>query len=84
MRTMERIIQMVASLVAGSLLALTAGVALARAGAAPGWYYGVGLCLTALTVFRILAPTGGVHVDRFKHVHGRRGKDETHLPRPNA
>jgi hypothetical protein len=80
MQTMERIPHIAACLLVFALLTLVADIALTLAGAAIGWYYGVGLCLTALTVFRILSPTGGVPVARI--AAGRKRPDDEHLPRP--
>ncbi|HXP99532.1 MAG TPA: hypothetical protein VN845_05650 [Solirubrobacteraceae bacterium] len=57
-----------------------ADIALTLVGASLGWYYGVGLCLTALTVFRILSPTGRVPIARLATRRRRAG--EKHLPRP--
>ncbi len=77
---MERILDIVAWLLVFGILTLLADIALTLAGASIGWYYGVGLCLTALTVFRILSPTGGMPV---AWIAGRRKRpDDKRLPRP--
>ena len=60
---------------------LIVDIALTLAGASIGWYYGVGVCLTALTVFQVTFPdrsecrSGGSPPD------GIRPGDQ-HLPRP--
>jgi hypothetical protein len=80
MQTMERIPHIVACLLVFGILTLFADIALTLAGASIGWYYGVGLCLTALTVFQILSPTGGVPVARI--VARRKRPSDERLPRP--
>lgn len=62
------------------ILTFVADIALTLAGASIGWYYGVGLCLTALTVFQILSPTGGTPVARIAARRKRPG--DQRLPRP--
>jgi hypothetical protein len=59
MQTMRRIRQIAVCLLVFSILTFFADIVLTLAGASLGWYYGVGLCFTALTVFRALSPTGG-------------------------
>ena len=81
---MDRVVQLICALVGISFLAFAAGVALARAGAGMGWYYGVGLLLVCVGVFRTLEPTAGISVRRFKRLRRRRGKDHTHVPRPTS
>jgi hypothetical protein len=80
MQTMRRITDIVACLLAFGILTLFADIALTLADASIGWYYGVGLCLTALTVFQILSPTGGVPVGRIAARRKRPG--DQHLPGP--
>lgn len=80
MQTMERIFHIAACLLVFGILTLLADIALALAGASLGWYYGVGLCLTALTVFRILSPAGGAPVARIPTRRKRPG--DKRLPRP--
>jgi hypothetical protein len=76
MQTMQRIPRIAACLLVFGILTFSADIALTLAGASLGWYYGVGLCLTALTVFRILSPTGGAPaapiVVREKHAGDKR------------
>jgi hypothetical protein len=80
MQTMERIIYIAACLFAFGILTLLADMGLTLAGASLGWYYGVGLCLTALTVFQILSPTGGMPA---AWIAGRRKRaGDKRLPRP--
>jgi hypothetical protein len=80
MQTMERIPHIAACLLVFGILTLFADIALTLAGASIGWYYGVGLCLTALTVFQILSPTSGMPVARIAARRKRPG--DQNLPRP--
>lgn len=82
MQTMERIPQIAACLLVFSILTLFADIALTIAGASLGWYYGVGLCLTALTVFRILSPSGGMSIDRIANSRRKGSRNDKRLPRP--
>jgi hypothetical protein len=78
MQTMERIHRIVVCLLVFGIVTFVADIALTIAGASIGWYYGLGLCLTALTVFQILSPTGGMPVARIATC-GKRSGDQ-HLP----
>jgi hypothetical protein len=80
MQTMRRITDIVACLLAFGILTLFVDIALTLAGTSIGWYYGLGLCLTALTVFQILSPTGGVPIGRITARRKRPG--DQHLSRP--
>jgi cytochrome b len=81
MQTMENIFRVVACLVAGAVLASLAYVSLSTANASPGWYYGIGLSLAAVTAFRVCVPTAGVPVARIVAAHRKRRHDDNHLPR---
>lgn len=78
---MERIFQIAACLLAFVVLTFFADIALTVAGASLGWYYGVGLCLTAVTVFQILSPTGGIPIAQIAEARKKR-QDKKRLPRP--
>jgi|HubBroStandDraft_6_1064221.scaffolds.fasta_scaffold215336_4 hypothetical protein len=80
MRTMKHIRQIAVCLLVFSILTFFADIALTFAGASVGWYYSVGLCLTALTVFRILSPASAMPIARIA-AHRKRPVDER-LPRP--
>jgi hypothetical protein len=77
---MERIRHIAVCLLVFGILTLFVDIALALAGASIGWYYGVGLCLTALTVFQILSPTSGMPVAWIATRRKRPG--DKRLPRP--
>jgi hypothetical protein len=81
MQTMENIFRIAACLTAGTVLASLAYVSLSTANASPGWYYGIGLCLAAITAFRVCVPTAGVPVARIVAGHRKRRHDDKHLPR---
>ncbi len=74
---MERIAQLIGTLVGVSVLAFAAGVFLVRVEAGLGWYYGVGLLLTGLAVLRTLVPSAGLSGRRIK---GPWRKDSAHVP----
>ena len=69
------------SLLGGCLLTVAADGLLASVGAAYGWYYGVGICVTGLVTYRILIPAIGVPVRPRWTIPGGRDKSESHLPR---
>ena len=78
MRTMEHIFRVVACLVAGAVLAALAYVSLSTANASPGWYYGIGLWLAAVTAFRVCVPTAGVPVTRIVAAYRKHRHDDKH------
>ncbi len=78
---MDRIFQIVACLLAFAILTFLADIALTVAGASLGWYYSVGLCLTAVTVFRMMSPTRGIPIARIAEARKKR-HDNKRLPRP--
>jgi hypothetical protein len=81
---MDRLARIAASLVGVSILAFAAGFFLARVNATPGWYYGVGLCLVALGVLRMFAPTTGIAPLGFSLIKRQRHKDGDRAPSPVA
>jgi hypothetical protein len=69
------------SVFAMCILAPAAGVFLARAHAANGWYVGVGLFLGGLGVWRTMAPPGaGIRIGGFR----ARGHSSISRPNPPA
>jgi hypothetical protein len=78
---MERIAQLIGTLVGVSVMAFAAGVFLVRVDAGFGWYYGVGLLLTGLAVLRALVPSAGLSWRRIKRL---RHKDNAQVPHPTA
>ena len=81
MPMMERITQLIGTLIGVSVLAFAAGVFLMRVDAGFGWYYAVGLLLTGLAVLRTLVPSAGLSGSRIK---GLWRKDSAHMPHPTA
>ncbi len=82
MQTMERIRQIVISLLVFSSIAFLVDLVLISLGAPLGLCYGVSLCLTALTVYRIVSPTRPATTIRSHARRGKRDRDDEHLPRP--
>jgi hypothetical protein len=79
---MERIRQIAMSLLVFSLIVFLVDLVLIGLGAPLVLCYGVSLCLTALTVYRIVSPTRSATTTRFYARRGKRDRDDEHLPRP--
>lgn len=56
MQTKEFAMRVVTSLLAGCLLILIADLSLAYISARSGWYYGIGVGVTAFMTFRVVPP----------------------------
>lgn len=82
MQTMEHIFRVAACLLAGAVLASLAYLSLSTAGASPDWYYGVGLWLAGLTIFRVCFPTAGIPVARIAAAMRKDDDKDKRLPRP--
>lgn len=81
----QRMMQFLFSLAAVSVLSFAAGITLAELEAARGWYYGIGLALTALGVFRTLnPPTVGISLSGLRWSRPGHHKDHVGTPHPTA
>jgi hypothetical protein len=70
--------RIVVTLVLALLVAAAGGVFLARVGAGAGWYYVLGVALSALVVLRALAPTVGITTAQLDARRGRQRRVDAH------
>jgi hypothetical protein len=77
---MARIARFAITLAGACLIAFAAGIALTRLHADTGWYYGVGITLTAIVGLRTLVPDSGISIGGRPHRGPHRRARHKHLP----
>lgn len=80
MATMARVARLAVTLAGACLIAFAAGIALTRLHAGAGWYYGVGITLTAIVGLRTLVPDSGISIGGRSRRGPHRRARQKHLP----